>query len=107
MGLRKSDSGGYRYDESHELGDDLVLTIGTYKTASGSITTVASVAKRDGYFITHRVHQDYWDRIGLAKFRATAKNIEEHHKEMVRQAGGLDTIMACAKCHHREDLKGE
>ena len=104
MRVFKDTRGNWKACETHKLGGAFELDVTTFKRDGGAIVTIATVHKRDGGFLVHRMHQDYSDRIGIARFRATERAIGEHHAAMVKQAGGIETILQCARAHHRADL---
>ena len=101
---RRDVRNNWRTSEEHELGNGLVLTITTHKVSSGSIVTSASVLKREGGFMVHAMYQDFSKRLGIAQFRATPKAMGEHHDACIKDAGGLDSLIKEAKCHHRAEL---
>lgn len=100
----KGRDGKWRVDEQHELGNNLVLSITSFRRGDGTYVCNASVSKRDGIFMTHAVHQDYYRHLGIGRIRATEKNVLAFHRESLNDFG-LDNVLAEARCHHREQLK--
>ena len=72
------------------------LTIRTGKTSRG-IETGATVAFRDGMFMTHRLYEDFNVRFAARASRCTEKAIREIHADALAK---LDTIMGAALAHY-------
>lgn len=100
----KGRDGKWRAEQTIELGNNLVLSISSFRSARGFVCN-ASVSKRDGIFLTHAVYQDYHRTLGLADLRATEKNVATFHRECVDRFG-LDNVIAEARCKHAEQLQG-
>lgn len=91
--------GNWRTTEEHKINEKLVLIVSTHKVLGGPIATSATVHEHDDKFLVHAVGTHFSKRIGLHKFRATEKAIEQHHVAMVKEAGGIDALIAEAKAH--------
>jgi hypothetical protein len=59
------------------------LTINTYKTFNGKLTTSATVGTLEGGFITHQLYQDFSQRLEASDIRVTAKNMRDQHTRYV------------------------
>lgn len=73
-----------------------MLTISTSKTSRG-LETGASVAFRDGRFMTHRLYQDFNARFAASDSRCTEKAIRTMHDAALAK---LPTILECAYKHY-------
>ena len=74
-----------------------VLTISTRKTPRG-LESSASVAFRDGMFMTHRLYQDFTARMAASDVRCTEKAIRTMHDAALAK---LPTIIECARKHYK------
>lgn len=77
--------GGWTAENEIDLGNDLILQLRTTKRTKG-VGCFASVHKRDGNFLTHRMFQDYSREIANEMGRATEKLVAHVHQK------GLDTV---------------
>jgi len=78
------------------LDGEKILEIETSKSQAG-IDTTATVLIREGKFLQHRLFQDYFERIGEMKSRATEKAIVSLHAASM---SNLETIKAKALAHY-------
>ena len=84
---------GWRADTEVSLVDNLVLSITTMKRNNGSITSHASVARRDGDFLSHMLYQDYSKTVAVASTnRATEKAIFQCHNSIDLESVKQDAL---------------
>jgi hypothetical protein len=73
----------------------LTLKLSTYKNHNGVLVTSASCFKKDGFFESHRVYQDFNQYVQREKVRVTEKAVISQHtaaKENI--AAILDSVKA-------------
>lgn len=90
--IYKSKFNGWTGLSEFDLGNNRVLTINTCKRNGGAIVSHASVAKRDGAFLSHIIFQDYSARVAIGGNRATEKAIAELHNSIDFEAVKLAAI---------------
>ena len=89
---------GWKATSRIELDNGRVLTIQTSKGSYGGLTTWASVAVRDGDFLSHRLYQDFSKTIiKTMPSRVTAKVVEAQHALI-----DLDNVKAMVEQHYSE-----
>ena len=84
-----------------ELGENMMLTIHTYKSYNGQLVSQASVSMidmRGGYEVmTHRMMQDYSKPVLREKTRVTEKAVHEQHARALEY---LPVIMEEVRTHY-------
>lgn len=91
----KSKFNGWTANSEIEIGQGRVLQINTCKRNGGAIVSHASVAKRDGAFLSHIIFQDYSARVAIGGNRATEKAVAELHQTI-----DFDSVIAAASAHY-------
>lgn len=77
------------------------LTIKTYKHQRGGLITVASVAKREGGFLTHLLYTDFHrSLVYIPDNRCTEANVRAQHDA---QMGRLTQIMSMVLAHYNKE----
>jgi hypothetical protein len=72
-----------------------VLTINTCKRNGGVIVSHASVAKREGAFLSHIIFQDYSELVAIGGNRATEKAVAELHQTI-----DFEAVIKAASAHY-------
>ena len=85
---------GWQVETCFPLPDSRELSFSTCKWADGSLSTTASVCKRDGVFRTFEVYQDYMKTIRREKVRCTDKAVQAQHLDALKDK---DIVMAEVK----------
>ena len=100
--LRKDIRGSWSAKDEIELAANRVLSISTTKVSSGAIVTRASVAVRDGAFLSHMMCRDFWKQLIVSQSRCTEKNVAAQHAEAMAQ---IDTVHSVVTAHYAKDLE--
>ena len=98
MRVSKDYRGFWRAESVFPLFGDRVLEITTRKSIDG-LGTYASVAKREGSFMTFMLYQDYLKPINATPKRCTEKAVKELHAQALQS---LETIRADALAHYQQ-----
>ena len=88
---------GWQVETCFPLPDGRELSFSTSKCHDGSLSTTASVSKRDGVFRTFAVYQDYMKTIRREKVRCTDKNVQAQHLDALKDK---DIVMAEVKAQY-------
>ena len=100
--LRKDIRGSWSAKDEIELGANRVLSISTTKVSSGAIVTRASVAVRDGAFLSHMMYRDFSKQLIVSQLRCTEKNVAAQHAEAMAQ---INTVHSAVTTHYAKDLE--
>ncbi len=101
--VTKSSHGEWRAEDKEMLNDTLELSITTMRRSNGRVATTATVGRREGEFITHRMYQDYNVSLWAVVYtRVTRKVVEEQHKSILKE---LVAIRQRARDHYKLDQK--
>ena len=92
--VQKSIRGTWAADDKIELGNDQVLQVSTHKVSCGDLVTSATVSKRDGGFLSHRMFTDFSQRIMTRAVRCSEKNVAEQHAEAMTKLAELKEAIA-------------
>lgn len=87
--VQKGLRGTWEAQDHIELGNDRVLRISTHKVSDGTLVTTATVQIRDGNFLSHRMFQDFSQRMMTADARCTEKNVAAQHAECMKKVDEL------------------
>ena len=97
--VRKGHNGWVAKSEI-QLDNNRVLSIETSKGYYGGLRTWASVAVRDGDFLSHRLYQDFSKGIITSNpSRVTAKVVEAQHALI-----NLDEVLAMVEQHYSKEI---
>ena len=100
--VQKSIRGTWAAEDKIDLGNNQVLQISTYKVSSGALVTTATVSKRDGAFLSHRMFTDFRSqRMVNAAVRCSEKNVASQHAEVM---GRLAEIKEAIAEHYAKEL---
>ena len=88
---------GWQVETCFPLPDDRELSFSTSKCPDGSLSTTASVCKRDGVFRTFEVYHDYMKTIRREKVRCTDKAVQAQHLDALKDK---DIVMAEVKAQY-------
>ena len=99
--IRKDAHKNWRATDEIDLGNDRVLTITTSKNYSGNLNTNASVATKEGNFLTHVMYQDFSHTIFCRHpSRITSNVVEGQHGEAMAM---LESIKSAVNAHYKID----
>lgn len=96
--IKRDTHNNWRAVTDHDMGEDRVLRISTYKSGTGDLLTTASVQHRTKQgFLVFAIFKDYNKVLAREKVRCTAKNVEAQHNKALEQ---FETIKADATRHY-------
>lgn len=81
--IRKSLHNGWQCETNVDLGNKLRLKIATHRAFDKMLVSHASICTFDGAFETHRVFEDYSERLINTKQRCTEKNVQAQHNNAI------------------------
>ena len=99
--VQKSIRGTWAAEDKIDLGNNQVLQISTYKVSSGALVTTATVSKRDGAFLSHRMFTDFSQRMMTAAVRCSEKNVAAQHAEAM---GKLAELKEAVAAHYAKEV---
>jgi len=74
---RKDNRGNYRMETEISIGEKLILSLQTFKVYSGDFVTTASVCLAEGNMMTHRLYQDYSERLSVVNVKRQSMKVVE------------------------------
>ena len=83
-----------------DVGENFVLRIATSKWGKGTVVTNASVSKRDGYFLSHRLYEDYSKVILSEVTRCTEKTVRSQHASVT---GMVEAVIGAVREHYAKE----